>query len=236
MPQRYSSAASSANPRSALSGGLRGASLWSGCATLRDRRSRGILEARAVSCRQVPKIACPGRAGAVATLAADGEVRDPGRRAPLRGDDRRRQQERGPADPRRLPAHRGGGRAHQRAADPRHRGPDRAARASSGSRSSGSATTACGSARRRRSPTRRRRGALAAGSAPRSCSPARCWPASARRTMPPPGRRLHRPPPPRPPPRRLPRPRRRGRRRPLDRADAPPAASAPARSSWTSRR
>ena len=42
-------------------------------------------------------------------------------------------------------------------------------------------------------------------SAPRSCSPARCWRASAAPSMPPPGRRLHRPPPPRSPPRRLPR-------------------------------
>ena len=104
----------------------------------------------------------------------------------------------------------------QRAADPRHRDADRAARAARRRASSGAARTSS-ACRPTRSPRPRSTRSSRRGSAPRSCSPARCWPASARRAMPPPGRRLHRPPPPRPAPRRLPRPRRRGRGRPLDR-------------------
>ena len=101
--------------------------------------------------------------------------------APLSRRDRgRRQQERRAADPRRLPAHRRGGRAHQRAADPRHRDPGRAAR---GPRREGraGATTTSSRCAPTRSPNRARRGARRARSAPRSCSPARCSRASARR-------------------------------------------------------
>ena len=55
------------------------------------------------------------------------------------------QQERGPADPRRLPAHRRGGGALQRAADPRHRDPGRAARAARREGRTGAARTSSAS-------------------------------------------------------------------------------------------
>ena len=90
----------------------------------------------------------------------------------------------------------------QRAADPRHRDPGRGARAARRERRLVGRQRAP-PAGRRRSPTRRPTRRSRRGSAPRSCSPGRCSPASARRAMPPPGRRLHRPPPPRPAPRRV---------------------------------
>ena len=58
----------------------------------------------------------------------DGKARHRRRRAAVRHHRARRQQERGPAAAGRLPAHRRAGRAPQRAADPRHRGDDGAAR------------------------------------------------------------------------------------------------------------
>ena len=80
----------------------------------------------------------------------------------------------------RQPAHRRAGRAAQRAADPRRRGDARAARRPRGRRSSGATTTPSRSA-----PTGSRTTdvdrAWPSASAPRSWSPARCWPASARR-------------------------------------------------------
>ena len=119
---------------------------------------------------------------AAVTLAAEthGEVRHPRRRAALGRADRRRQQERGAADPRRLPAHRGGAAPAPGAADPRHRGADRAARAARRRGRLGRPTTACASAPRR-SPTSPSTRSSRRRSAPRSCSPGRCWPASARR-------------------------------------------------------
>ncbi len=144
------------------------------------------------------------------------EIRHPGRCAALRGADRRRQQERGAADPRRLPADRGGAAAAPGAAHPRHRGPDRPARRARGRGRLGG--------RQQRPPLRPRRhrdhrgrGALepdprlvpAGGAAP---GPFRRGAHAAAR------RGLHRPPPPRRPSRRLQGPRRPGRRQPLDRA------------------
>ena len=75
--------------------------------------------------------------------------------------------------------------------------------------SSGAATRGRAVRRRRRRGRGRRPGASPSASAPRSCSPARCWRASAAPSMPPPGRRRDRPPAPGPAPRRLPRARRR---------------------------
>ncbi len=145
-----------------------------------------------------------------------GEIRDPRRRPALRRADRRRQQERGAADPRRLPADRGGAAAAPGAADPRHRGPDRAAGAARGRGRLGR--------RQQRPPLRprghrdnRRRGALEPD--PRLLPARRAAAGPLRRGADAAARgRLHRPPPPRRPPRRLPRPRRPRRRRPLDRA------------------
>ena len=146
--------------------------------------------------------------------------------AALGRDRRGRQQERGAADPRRLPAHRGG--AGDRATCRGSATPRRSSRCSSGSgsRSSGAATTSvrlCADARRRR---RGRRGGSRTGSAPPSCSPGPLLARFGEARMPPPGgdiigrRRLDAA------PRRLPRPRRQGRRRSLDRADG--AAGRPA--------
>ena len=98
---------------------------------------RGRRSAR--SARAGPRARRPPRSGSsslsasgVTLAGTHGEIRHPGRRAALRRADRRRQQERGPADPRRLPAHRGGAAAPAGAADSRHRSADRDPRAARG--------------------------------------------------------------------------------------------------------
>ena len=144
------------------------------------------------------------------------EIRHPGRCAALRRADRRRQQERGAADPRRLPADRGGGAAAPGAADPRHRGPDRAAGAARGRGRLGR--------RQQRPPLRPRRhrdnrGRGALEQDPRLLPARRAAAGALRRGADAAsGRRFHRPPPARRPPRRLQGPRRPRRRQPLDRA------------------
>ena len=140
-------------------------------ATVRDAgRAQPSLDAPGSSLRKAGRYAC----------RADGEIRHPRRRAALGRADRRRQQERGPADPRRLPSDRGGAAAAPGAADPRYRGPDRTARAARGRGRLGrrQQRPALRPRRHRRRPSTR---SSRARSAPRSCSPGRCWPASAKR-------------------------------------------------------
>ena len=123
---------------------------------------------------------------------------------PLSGEIiRRRQQERGPADPRRLPAHGGGCGVAERASDPRHRGPDRDPRQARG---------------RSRMARRERSAAFRSGVGTTEVDEGlaarirawfllagRSWPASARSGCRPP-RGHDRPSPPPSAPRRLPRP------------------------------
>ena len=156
-----------------------------------------------------------------------GEVRHRRRRAALGRADGGRQQERGAADPRRLPAHRGGAAAAPGAADSRHRSADRAARTARG-RGRLDRRQQPATARRVDLRRRRRRGALeqdprlvparrpVAGALRRSTYAAARW-------------RLHRPPPARRAPRRLRGPRRQGRRRSLDRAEGAGRRPAPLR-------
>ena len=167
-----------------------------------------------------------------------GEVRHRRRRAAVRHDRARRQQERRAADPRRVPAHRRGGRRCATS-----RGSATSRRCSRCSRdlgvdaSSGAATTTvalCAAdvdARPRSTAElaeRIRASFLLAGPLLARFGARRDAAA---------GRRRDRPPPAGPAPRRLPRARRRRRARPRHRASPrPTAACAPATSSWTSRR
>ncbi len=159
----------------------------------------------------------PRLMAAVTLAGTHGEIRHPRRDAALRRGHRCGQQERRPADPRRLPSDRGGAAPAQGSADPRHRGPDRAARAPRGRGGLGGGQQPPpqrpkrdrGRGRPRpleQHPRLLPRRRAAAGALRRGEDAAA-------------GGRLHRPPPARRPPRRLRRPRRPGRGRPLDRAD-----------------
>ena len=129
---------------------------------------------------------CAARNGPELGGIAHGEIHHRRRPAAVRDDQPGRQQERRPARPRGHPPHRGGGRAAQHPADPRRGGdarpparPRRHGRVARRQRGGGHAPAEIHDAR----STRRSRSA----SAPRSCWPARCSPASGTPIMPPPG-------------------------------------------------
>ena len=174
----------------------------------RPRRASGAMcgrvsEPRPEPARRWPSVPLPRRDPPAGS--AHGEVRHRRRLSALRHGRAGRQQERRAAGARRLPAHRGGGRAAQRPAHPRRRGDARAARGPRRAASSGATTTWSRCAPTSVDPHARSTPSWPSASAPRSCSPGRCWRASARADMPPPGRRRDRPPPARPAPRRVPR-------------------------------